>query len=122
MPSTRIWAPWRLVVGEESTLSHHVDCYCVGRITIGAHATVSQYSFLCTATHDISSVHMKLITRPIAIHDGAWVAAGVFVGPGVTIGEGAVAGARAMVVRDVAPWTVVAGNPARVLKRREIRS
>lgn len=121
-PSARIWAPWNLTMGEHSCLSHFVDCYCVDKITIGAHATVSQYAFLCAATHDISDPHMQLVTRPIAIGDGAWVCAGAFVGPGVTIGEGAVAGARAVVTKDVAAWQVVAGNPAVFKKKRVLKT
>ena len=59
--------------------------------------------------------------RKITIGSYVWIAAGAFIGPGVTIGDGAVVGARAVVTRDVEPWTVVAGNPARMIKRREIR-
>jgi hypothetical protein len=51
----------------------------------------------------------------------SWVAAEAFVGPGVTIGEGAVLGARGCAFRDLEPWTVYAGNPARRLKLRKIR-
>ena len=120
MPSVRIWAPWNLVLEEESTFGHHVDCYCVDTVRIGAHATVSQYSYLCTATHDVSDPNMKLVTKPITIEDQAWVCADVFVGPGVTIGEGAVAGARSVVVGDVEEWTIVAGNPAEPIRQREI--
>ena len=120
-PSVRIWAPWNLEVGEESSIAHHVDCYCVDRIQIGAHATVSQYSHLCAASHDVSSANMELTMSPILIEDNAWVCADVFVGPGVTIGQGAVAGARAVVVKDIAPWDIVAGNPARVIGVREIK-
>jgi putative colanic acid biosynthesis acetyltransferase WcaF len=65
---------------------------------------------------------MRLITAPITIGAGAWVCADVFVAPGVTIGEGAVAAARSVVVKDVEPWTIVAGNPARVVKKRVLRS
>ena len=120
--SCRIWAPWNLEMGDYSCLSFDVDCYSVDRITLGAHATVSQYSFLCTAGHDLSDPHMHLVTAPIRLGDGAWVCAGAYVGPGVSLGAGAVAAARAVVVKDVAPWTVVGGNPARVLRRRELRS
>ena len=116
-PSAKIWAPWNLEMGEYSCLSHEVDCYCVDRIKIGPHATVSQYSYLCTATHDIEHPHMPLVTAPIEIGAGAWVTADVFVGPGVTIGEGAVIGARSSVFRDVPPWTVAAGNPAREIRK-----
>lgn len=75
---------------------------------------------LCTATHDIGSKSNKLVVRPIEIKDGAWIAAKSFVGPGVTIGEGAVVGACAVVFSDVQNMDIVIGNPARVLKRREI--
>lgn len=117
-PSTRIRAPWNLTMDDHSCLSFQVDCYCVDKITIGANATVSQYSYLCTASHDISDPGMRLTTAPISIGAGAWVAADVFVGPGVSIGEGAVCAARAVVVKDVEPWTVVGGNPAKPIKKR----
>ena len=118
-PSARIWAPWNLVMGDHSCLSHQVDCYCVDKIELGAHATVSQYSFLCTATHDYTQRDMSLMTAPIYIGAHAWVTADVFVSPGVTVGEGAVVGARSTVIRDVAPWTVVAGCPPRVVGQRD---
>lgn len=122
MPSARIWAPWNLSMGDYASISHHADCYCVARVTIGEHATVSQYAFLCTAGHDIHDRHMRLVTAPIVIGNGAWLAAGSYVGMGVRVGEGAVAAARAVVVRDVDPWTVVGGNPARVIEQRAIDS
>ena len=53
---------------------------------------------------------------PVQIGDKAWVGFGCIVLPGVTIGEGAVVGAGSVVTRDVAPWTVVAGNPARPIR------
>jgi len=117
-PSCRIWAPWNLEMGELACLSHGVDCYCVSPIQIGANVTVSQRSFLCTASHSITDPDFVLICRPILIERSAWVAAQAFVGPGVTIGEGAVVGACAVVTMDVAPWTVVAGNPARIIRKR----
>jgi putative colanic acid biosynthesis acetyltransferase WcaF len=117
----KIWAPWNLEMGDYSCLSQNVDCYCVAKIKIGPHATVSQYSFLCTASHDFENPHMPLITAPIAIADGAWIAADVFIGPGVTVGEGAVVGARATVFQAVEPWTVVGGNPAKVIKKRVLK-
>jgi putative colanic acid biosynthesis acetyltransferase WcaF len=61
-----------------------------------------------------------LISAPITIEEQAWVAADAFVGMGVTIGKGAVVGARASVYADVEPYTVVGGNPAKFIKKREI--
>ena len=120
LPSCRVWQPWNLTIGDHSCLSENVDCYSVDRITIGDQVVVSQGAFLCTASHDISSPTMELTHRAIVIEDQAWVAARAFVGPGVTIGEGAVVGACAVVTRNVEPWTVVAGNPAGVIKKRVV--
>ena len=120
-PGARIWAPWNLEMGDFSCLSDAVDCYCVARVRIGAHATVSQYSYLCTATHDFEDSRMPLKTAPIDVGAQAWVCVDVFVGPGVAIGEGAIVGARSSVYKNVEPWTVVAGNPARFLKHRQVQ-
>jgi putative colanic acid biosynthesis acetyltransferase WcaF len=119
-PSVRIWAPWNLTVGDEAAIAHDVDCYCVAPLNIGRHSTISQYAFLCTASHDISDPHMRLVSAPVTICDQAWVCAGAFIGPGVVIGEGAVTGAMSVVTKDVEPWTVVVGNPAKVIKKREL--
>lgn len=120
-PSARVWAPWNLTMHDHSCLSHHVDCYSVDKIELGPHVTVSQYSYLCTASHDFTLRSMPLVTAPISIGAHAWVTADVFIGPGVTVGEGAVIGARSTVVRDVPPWTVMAGSPARIVGQRALR-
>lgn len=117
--SSRIWAPWNLTMGEFSVLGDCVDCYSVASVEIGAHSVVSQYSFLCAATHDPDVATFPLIAKPIRIGERAWVAADVFVGPGVTIGDGVVVGARSSVFKDVTPWTVVGGSPARLIRTRE---
>lgn len=121
-PSAKIWAPWNLTMGEHSCLSHQVDCYSVDKITLGAHSTVSQYSFLCTASHDYTEPAMPLITAPITLGERAWVTADVFVAPGVTIGDGAVVAARSSVFHDIEPWTVAGGNPAQSRKPRRFAS
>ena len=110
----RIWAPRNFSMAAHSCLSDAVDCYCVAPIKLGAHATVSQYSYLCSASHDYRDPTMPLVIAPIVIGAEAWVAAGAYVGPGVAIGEGAVVGARSTVIHDVEPWSVVAGSPAKI--------
>ncbi len=119
--SAQFWAPWNLTVEKGAAIAENVDCYCVAPVFIGAGVNVSKYSFLCSAAHDISDPAGALTSAPIRIEAGAWVFADVFIGPGVTIGEGAVVGARSSVYRDVAPWTVVGGNPARFIKKRELK-
>ena len=117
-PSSRVWAPWNLEMGDHACLSEHVDCYCVDKICIGANSTVSQYSFLCTASHDYSQTSMPLVTAPIQIGNHVWITADVFVGPGVTIGDGTVVTARSSVYNDLASWMVAKGNPATSYKKR----
>ncbi len=121
-PSARIWAPWNLEMGAYSCLSEDVDCYCVDRITLGKNAIVSQYSYLCTASHDYDDSSFPLVIAPINIEDKAWVATDVFIGPGVTVKEGAVVGARSSVFKDIDSWIVVGGNPAKFIKRRKLMS
>lgn len=121
-PGARIWAPWNLEMGDDSCLADWVDCYCVDKVVLGARATVSQYSYLCTASHDYRAPDMPLVTAPIVIGREAWIAADVFVGPGVTVGEGAVVGVRSNVLKDVPAWTVAVGSPAAVIEDRPVSS
>ena len=114
--STRIYAPWNLEMGEHSCLADEVDCYNVDKVRIGDNTTVSQKSYLCTASQDITKSNIPLITAPIVIEDQAWVGADAFIGMGVTVGQGAVVGARASVYKDIEAWTVVGGNPAKFIK------
>jgi putative colanic acid biosynthesis acetyltransferase WcaF len=109
-------------MGAYACLSENVDCYTVDAIKIGAQATVSQGVKLCTAGHDISSKIMELTYAPITIGENAWVAAWSIVLPGVTVGDGAVVAAGAVVTKDVEPWTVVGGNPAKFIKKRELKN
>jgi len=119
-PSACIWQPWFLEMGDYSCLANSVDCYSAAVISIGRNAVVSQGAYLCAASHDISSLFFELEARPIVIGDNVWVAARSVVLPGVRLGEGAVVAAGAVVSRDVDPWVVVAGNPARSIKMRKL--
>ena len=118
--SVRIYAPWHLEMGEYSCLAPEVDCYNVDKIIIGNHSTVSQKSYLCAASHDITKSDNPLITAPINIKNQSWIGADSFIGMGVTIGSGAVVAACSVVVKDVESWSVVGGNPAKFIKKRII--
>ena len=116
--SVKIWAPWNLEVGERTAVGPGAECYNPGKIVLGNKVTVSQGAYLCAASHDYTKKENPLVTKPIVVGDFAWVAADAFVALGVNIGEGAVVGARSCVFKDVEPWTVVGGNPARFIKKR----
>ena len=120
-PSARIFAPWNIDLDDYSSIGDYVDCYSVGRITVGKYATVSQYSMLCTASHDYSSLSLPLTVDQITVGNYAWICADAFIMPGVSIGAGAVIGARAMVTRDVEPWQIVVGATARVIGQRVLQ-
>jgi putative colanic acid biosynthesis acetyltransferase WcaF len=112
-PGTRFVMPWNVELGDWCALGDEVLIYSLGRISIGAHATVSYRAHLCAGTHDFSRADLPLLKPPITVGAGAWIGTEAFVGPGVTIGAGAIVGARAVVVKDVVPRAIVAGNPAR---------
>ncbi len=120
MPSVQCWAPWQVRIGDHSSVSHGVDLYAVDRIEIGAHATVSQRAFICTASHDIDHPNMPLVTAPVHIHDGAWICAEAYVHPGVTVGVDAVVGVRSVVLKDVESANVVSGHPAVFIRMRNV--
>jgi len=110
-PSAKIWAPWNLVMGKNSCLASNVDCYNVATVTLGDGATVSQYSYLCTASRDYQDPSLPLIAAPITLDTKAWVAADVYIGPGVTVGQGSVVAARTSLFNDV---------PTEVLVRQKV--
>jgi putative colanic acid biosynthesis acetyltransferase WcaF len=120
--TAHIWAPWNLQLGIRSCIGPYTIIYNPGKIILGNKVTISQYAYLCAATHDYTRKQHQLYWKDINIGDRAWVAADAFIGMGVTVGEGAVVGARAAVFKDVEPWTVVGGNPARFIKKRELQS
>lgn len=115
-PNVRITMPWNLTIGDHAAVGDRAILYALGPIEIKARATISQGAHLCAGTHDISLPDRPLVKSPITVGEDVWVAADAFVGPGVTLGKGSILGARAVVVRDVPPHAVMAGNPAK-LKR-----
>lgn len=117
----RIDYPWNVSIGCLSSLGSGSWAYGLDKISIGNNCCIGDDVYLLTGAHDISSVHFGLVTKPITIMDNVWIATGAIVLPGVTIGEGAVVAAGAVVTKDVEPWTVVAGNPAKFIKKRELK-
>jgi len=120
-PSVRITIPWNLSIGDQSAIGDRAILYSLGPITIGERVTISQGAHLCAGTHDYLDPTMPLLKLPIVIEDEAWICADAFIGPGVHIGVGAIAGARAVVMKDVAADAIVIGNPARLLRWRSER-
>jgi putative colanic acid biosynthesis acetyltransferase WcaF len=116
--TVHVTMPWNLEMGDYSAIGEHAFIYNLGRITIEERATISHRAHLCAGTHDYTKADFPLLKPPIRIRSLAWVCTDAFIGPGVTVGEGAIVAARAVAVKDVPPWTIVGGNPARHIKER----
>lgn len=121
-PSTWIYFPWNLAVGDWSAIGEEAFVYNLGLVTLGEKVTISHRAQLCAGTHDYTQPDLPLLRPPIVIHNQAWICADAFVGPGVTVGEGAIVGARGVVTKNVEPWVIVAGNPAKPIKKRILNS
>jgi len=115
-----ILLPWNLELDDLVTLGRDVEVYNYGKVRIGAMSVVSQYSYLCTGTHDHRHPHFPLIWKDISIGSECWVAAGVWVLPGVSIADGAVVAARSVVTKDLPAWMVCGGHPCRPIAAREV--
>lgn len=116
-PSARIMFPWLLVVEDNVVIAWDVNVYNLGLISIGASTVISQQAHLCGGTHDYKLPGFLLLRTGLKIGSGCWIAADAFIGPGVTVGDNSVVAARAVVISDVEPFTLVGGNPARVIRK-----
>jgi putative colanic acid biosynthesis acetyltransferase WcaF len=117
-PSAKFTYPWKVAIDDFSWVGDFVEFYSLDTITVGKHCVISQNSYLCTGSHDITDIHFGLITKPILIKDGVWVASDVFVYPGVTLEEMAVVAARSTVTNNVPAEEIYAGTPAQYIKHR----
>jgi putative colanic acid biosynthesis acetyltransferase WcaF len=112
-----ITMPWRITIGDHVWLGEEVLILSLAPVIIEDSVCVSQRAFLCTGSHDHTKPAFDLITKPVTLRRGAWVAAQAFIAPGVEVGEGAVVAAGSVVLKNVAPRVLVRGNPAAVVKQ-----
>lgn len=117
-PSCKIWAPWLLKMDDNSCLGPGVEVYNPGGCSIGKFAIISQNSYLCGATHDFNSPDFTYLKTEIIIEAYVWICSRSIVLPGVRCAEGSVLGAGAIASKNLMPWSVYAGNPAKLIKSR----
>ena len=113
--------PWNLTMGNLSSIDDGCCVRCRDKVTIGNRCCISRGVDILTGSHNISSISFEMVTAPVIIQDNVWVATKSMIAKGVTIGEGAVIAAYSNVIKDVAPWTVDGGNPAKFIKNRIIK-
>lgn len=118
----QIYNPERCSIGEDVHLGKGFWAACAGGLTIGDHVVISYNCHILTTNHDPNGNALPYGTeyqlKPVAIGNCVWIGMDVKIVPGVTIGEGAVVAMGSVVTSDVAPWTIVGGNPAKQIGER----
>ena len=117
-PNAIITCPWNIEAGNLTSIGNRSWVYALDKIKIGEKTCIGEQVKLLAGYHDITTWTFAFKTKPITIGSCVWIATGATVLPGVTIGDGAVVAAGSVVTKDVEPWTVVGGNPAKFLKKR----
>ncbi|QMV19565.1 putative colanic acid biosynthesis acetyltransferase [Granulicella sp. 5B5] len=118
-PGSKVWAPWNLHCADQVTTADGVEIYNPALIECGSHVIFSQGSYICGATHDYNDPAFPLLAYRMSFGAYAWICARACVAPGVQVSEGSVLGLASVATRDLEPWTVYAGVPAKAVKQRE---
>ena len=118
-----IWFPYRVTIGKNSSLNQGCILSGLGGIEIGNNVRIACYTTIYSADHNFSKPDESIKEQgyslsKIIIEDDVWIGASVNINKGVSIGKGAVIGAGAVVTRDIPPYAVAVGNPAKVIKYR----
>ncbi|GHO43290.1 acyltransferase [Ktedonospora formicarum] len=108
-------------IGHHVAINHGCLLYATGGIIIGDNVSIGAGSWLVTGSHELNDPGFPDTYKPIVIEDYAWLGVRCTILQGITIGRGAVVMAGAVVTRDVPPFAIVGGVPAKVLKYRELR-
>jgi putative colanic acid biosynthesis acetyltransferase WcaF len=117
-PRVNIHMPWKFIVGDHCWIGEDCDFLNFETIVLEDHVAVAHRVYLAAAAHDYTDHTMPYKNAPITIKNGTWIASCAFIGPGVTVGEHSVIGAGTVVTRSVPPWSIMYGNPARIVKQR----
>lgn len=114
---------WATTIGAHGGVGER--CILSGEVTVGPHVTMGPDCFFITGDHPIPRDYGRFrderpVHKPIVVEEDAFIGARVTVLPGVTIGRGATVAAASVVTKNVAPGALVAGNPAREIRRRKV--
>lgn len=107
-----------IIIGQDTSIN--VSCYLDGRgkLLIGNNVSISPGVHLITGSHDVQSQDFKYITKDVTIEDYVWIGTRATILPGVKLGKGSVVAAGAVVRKDVSPYSIVAGVPAKITGKR----
>lgn len=117
-PRSRVWAPWNLECEDCVGIGDDAEIYNPSPVYLGSHCIVSQGAYICGATHLYNERSFKLVSFPTKIGAYAWICARACVQPGVNVGNGAILGLGSVATKDLLPFGIYAGVPARKVKER----
>ena len=120
-PSVDVKYPWHLVIGNDCWIGEHCWIDNLTTVRLGNDVCVSQGAYFCTGNHNWSDPAFGLMIAPIQLGDGSWAGAKCILTPGAVLGPGAIAAAGSVVSGTVPEFEIYAGNPARFVRRREIK-
>lgn len=120
---TTFWYPERIKIGDNVTLNEWVYLNGYGNLTIADGVRIGERTSIITSDHnfdrkDIPIYQQEIIGAPVIIEKNVWIGCHVVILKGVRVGEGAIIAAGAVVTKDVAPFSIVAGVPAVKIKNR----
>lgn len=111
-----------ITIDDDVYIGHHTQLHCIGKIKVGTGSVISDYVYISDASHGLSPedgliMKQALSTKgPVEIGQHCFIGYGASIMPGVKLGNHAVVSARAVVTKSVPPYSMVAGNPARIIK------
>lgn len=116
---TRFYYPKNISVGEDTIIGEGAVLDGRDKLTIGNHVDIASEVMIYNSEHDINHEKFQAISAPVTIHDYVFIGPRAIILPGVTLGEGSVVAAAAVVTKDVAPYAVVGGVPAKIISERK---
>lgn len=121
-----MWAsffnPGGVKIGEDTIIGDH--CFLDGRskLNIGNHVDIASQVLIYNSEHDIEAEDFRAVTAPVEIGNYVFIGPRAIILPGVTVGEGAIIGAGAVVTKDIEPYKIVGGIPAKEIGERRLKS
>ncbi len=117
----KFYNPRNIVIGEDTIIGEGVVLDGRSKLIIGNHVDIASEVMIYNSEHDINDENFKAMTQPVIIEDYVFIGPRVIILPGVKIGKGAIVGAGAVVTKDVPPFTVVGGAPAKTIGERRLK-
>jgi maltose O-acetyltransferase len=125
---THIWFPWNLELGKHAFIGRnaYINCLHRGDLRIGNNVMIAPYAMVITTRHnsftpDTPMRIQGVSSRKVIIEDDVWIGGNAVILPGVRVGRGSVVAASSVVNRDIPAYALAGGNPARILKSREVK-